>query len=223
MAGRLVVVSGTGTDIGKTHFAEALLRALATLGARIAGLKPIESGVADPARTDAARLSAASSFHVKPFGYAFVDGVSPHLAARRAGQAIDVAALVASIHAALCQSDVLVVELPGGLFSPITASLVNVDVAAALRPDVMLLLVPDRLGALHDAVAATRAAEGASLPIDGIILMAPATSDASTGSNAEELRTLVRPPVLATLPRAGVGTLALDPGMEALARRLTGA
>jgi len=222
MAGRLVVVSGTGTDIGKTHFAEALLWAIGTTGARAAGLKPIESGVADLGRTDAARLSGASSFHVKPFGYAFPDGVSPHLAARRAGQAIDVAALVAGIDAAQREADVLVVELPGGLFSPITASLANVDLALALRPHLMLLVVPDRLGALHDAVAATRAAEGASLPIDGIILMAPAIPDASTGSNAEELRTIIKPPILGTLPRADARALANAPGVAAVLRRLTG-
>lgn len=218
MTARLVVVSGTGTDIGKTHFAEALLRALAATGARVAGLKPIESGVADAARSDAARLSGASSFHVKRFGYAFPDAVSPHLAARRAGQTIDVPALVAGIHAAQRETDVLVVELPGGLFSPVTASLANADLALELHPDLMLLVVPDRLGALHDAAAATRAAEAAALPINGVILMAPASSDASTGSNAEELRTLVRPPVLATLPRANVRALVSDPGVVAVAR-----
>jgi dethiobiotin synthetase len=214
-------VSGTGTDIGKTHFAEALLRALAAMRARVVGLKPIESGVADPGRTDAARLSGVSSFHVKPFGYAFPDGVSPHLAARRAGQAIDVAALVAGIHVAQREVDVLVVELPGGLFSPLTPSLVNADFAVELRPDAMLLVVPDRLGALHDAIAATRAAEAAPLPIDGIILMTPAIPDASTGSNAEELQVLIKPCILATLPRADTQALARDPGLAAIVRRLT--
>jgi dethiobiotin synthetase len=220
MPGRLVVVSGTGTHIGKTHFSEALVEALVATGARVAGLKPIESGVAGNTRTDAERLSAASSFHVKPFGYAFTEGVSPHLAARRAGQGIDPTAVIDGIRKAQRDADVVVLELPGGLFSPITASLANADLAVELRPDIMLLVVPDRLGALHDAVAATRAADATSLAIDGIILIPPATPDASTGSNAEELRILVRPPVLATLPRADARTLAHDPGVASVARRV---
>jgi dethiobiotin synthetase len=63
----LVVVTGTGTSIGKTHFAEALILAWRRT-ARVLGLKPIESGVVPGALTDVERLQAVSSFHVKQSG-----------------------------------------------------------------------------------------------------------------------------------------------------------
>jgi dethiobiotin synthetase len=220
VTGRLVVVSGTGTEIGKTHFAVALLHALAATGARVAGLKPIESGVTEPGRTDAARLSAASSFHVKPFGYAFAEPISPHLAARRAGRAIDLEAIVVRIAEARRELDVLVVELAGGLFTPITGSALNADLARELRADATLLVVPDRLGALHDAVAATRSAAVASLKLAGLVLVAPALDDASTGSNAQDLPHLTSLPLLAVVPRGSVEHLATEVSMVALARHL---
>src|SRR6202142_1681773 len=84
--GRMVVIGGTGTSIGKTQFAEAVLYAWRET-ARVVGLKPVESGVVDRSRSDAARLAAASSFHVKQGGYAFGCPPFPPLAAPRAGAA----------------------------------------------------------------------------------------------------------------------------------------
>jgi dethiobiotin synthetase len=219
--GRVVVVSGTGTEIGKTHFAVALLRALGALVPRVVGLKPIESGVTDPATSDAAQLQAASSFHVKPFGYSLSHGVSPHLAAKLAGLTMDIDAVVAGIAAVRTAADVVVVELPGGLFSPLTEPLLNADLAKALRPDQLLVAVPDRLGALHDAIATRRAAETAALRIDGFVLVAPRSPDPSTGSNAKELQSFVDVPVVAEIPRAPVETLARLDALERLARQIT--
>jgi dethiobiotin synthetase len=222
MTGRLVVVSGTGTDIGKTHFAAALVRALGGAARRIAGIKPIESGVTDADSSDAARLRGVSSFHVKPFGYVFRDGLSPHLAARLAGEAIDLPGLVAGIAAVRAETDVTVVELAGGLFSPLSDRLVNADLARELHADALILVLPDRLGVLHDAIAAMRAADAASVRIDGLVFMAPAASDPSTGGNAKELQRLVSVPVLAELPRASVEALAGTEAVLGVARRVIG-
>ena len=65
MAGRLIVVSGTGTGIGKTYLCEALLTALRASGRQVVGIKPVETGLNEPGPSDALRLDRASSFHVK--------------------------------------------------------------------------------------------------------------------------------------------------------------
>jgi dethiobiotin synthetase len=67
-----VVLVGTGTGVGKTHVACALLAAWSTR-TRVVGLKPVETGVASVARgrrgrelSDQERLvAAAETFHVK--------------------------------------------------------------------------------------------------------------------------------------------------------------
>jgi dethiobiotin synthetase len=211
--GRLIVVTGTGTGIGKTHFAEALLMAWGRVDGRVTGLKPVESGVAEGAEgeSDAARLARASSFHVKHPPLFLAEGVSPHLAARRQGLTLDVGLFAAPATAARSEADGVVLELPGGLFSPLAPGLLNAHVATQLEPDVLLLLAPDRLGVLHDIGAAVRAAQGFSLRLDGIVLVTPACPDASTGRNGPELPGLVAVPLLATLPRATPHQLAASP------------
>jgi dethiobiotin synthetase len=219
--GQLVVVTGTGTEIGKTHLSEALLRALAEGGQRrVAGIKPIESGVSPDVETDAQRLERASTFHVKPPVYALAAPVSPHLAAREAGVEIDVAPIAAAIRPLRTDADVLLVELPGGLFSPLSPTATNADLAQWLAPDFVLLVCPDRLGVLHDVGAALRAARGVPLTIHATAVMAPLTADASTGRNATELADVVRAPRVFSVPRAPVDRLATDPAIRALAQHI---
>lgn len=220
MTGRLVVVSGTGTGIGKTHFAEALLLALRALDARVAGLKPIETGLGEGGVSDAQRLDRASTFHVKQIGYTFSEPVSPHLAARREGRPIEVDVIVRMVDAVRRETDLTLVELPGGLFSPLGDDFLNANMALALRADDVLLVAPDRLGVLHEVIASTRAATSVPLRLDGLVLATPAAPDGSTGDNAAELGRLCEVPVLAVIPRAPVQALASHPALRALAESL---
>ena len=211
MSARLVVVSGTGTEIGKTHVSAALLVAWRriTPDARILGLKPVESGVDVGAQgADVQTLEQASTFHVKrfPSPYLLARAVSPHLAARAEGRTVELPPIVEQVRAARAEVDLLLVELAGGLFSPLSASLLNLDAAAALAPDHHLLVAPDRLGVLHDVGATIRAARAASptsVPT-AIVLVAPELSDRSTGTNAAELAVVTDVPVVAVGPRGPI-------------------
>lgn len=214
MTSRLVVVAGTGTEIGKTHFAEALLRALSMRRKRVLGLKPIESGLIQPAASDSARLERSSTFHVEPFGYCFAEPLSPHLAARRNGEEIQIEPLVAAVDAIRTEVDIVVVELAGGLFTPLSDAIVNADFARDLDPDLTLLVAPDRLGVLHEVLVTLRAAETVPISIAGVVLIAPERRDPSTGSNAGELRRLMRLPLAVTLPRANVDELATNGAID---------
>jgi dethiobiotin synthetase len=210
-----VVITGTGTSIGKTHFAEALLLAW-TRTARVVGFKPIETGVADGVVTDAARLRAVSSFHVKQRGYSLSAPVSPHMAARDEGVQIRIDLIVALVEEVRQQADGIVVELAGGLFTPIADGLSNADLATSLAADSVLLIAPDRLGVLHDVAATTRGASLTSVRIDGVVLMAPDHRDASTGRNAGELSGAVGVAVLAVLPRGSPAELSELPALRQL-------
>ncbi len=195
---------------------------LARRGAAAVGLKPVETGFRDAALSDAARLTAASSFHVKHTGARFEDPVSPHVASREAGAPIRLTALAAEVQAIRPQADVTVVELAGGLFTPLTEAELNADFARQLRADQLVLVAPDRLGVLHDLIAATRAADAMGLPIDGILLVAPEHGDTSTGRNAAEVPRLLRVPLLGSLPRAPSSALADHPEMQRIADRALG-
>jgi dethiobiotin synthetase len=199
----LIVVAGTGTDVGKTHVATALVRAWGA-GCAVVGYKPIETGVDSGPGADARRLAEASTFHVQrpPFGYAFPLPISPHLAARRAGVVLDFGKLVGQVAELRALAAGVVVELAGGLFTPLTREWVNLDFAKALDATAVLLVAPDRIGVLHDVGATVRAAAASGFALNGVALSAPGVVDASTGSNASELCEIARVSVLASFPRA---------------------
>ncbi|HEV3190403.1 MAG TPA: dethiobiotin synthase, partial [Polyangiaceae bacterium] len=188
VARRLAAVSGTGTGIGKTHFCEAILCAMTAAGRVVVGLKPVETGLDEVDLSDADRLARASSFHVKQAGYAFGVPLSPHLAAREAGEPIRADVIVSMVEKVRPNADVTVVELAGGLFTPLSDTLVNADVLSSLKPDTSLLVAPDRLGVLHDVLSTSRAARTVLAVIHGIVLVTPAVPDASTGRNLSELQ-----------------------------------
>ena len=223
MSRPLLLVTGTGTEIGKTVVSTGLVAAWSTRGLSVAGVKPIESGQAPSGELggDIGDLGRVSTFHVTRFTppYLLVDPVSPHLAARREGRVIDLEVIQHWLRPIREGADATVLELPGGLFSPLSDELTNADLLTALAPTKVVLVAPDRLGVLHDVIATTRAARAAGIRIDGVILSAPAERDSSTGTNADELaRVLPSAPVLAVLPRAGA--LELRPYFDSVLRTL---
>lgn len=226
----LIAMVGTGTGVGKTALSEALLRAWT--GAPSHGFKPVETGIdpnagADPLAeaADFARLAAAGTFHVKhsPFPtYAFEPPVSPHLAARWTNHTIELHPIVHAVldrRSALAKAaraqihsptdvptdpPLLVVETAGGLFSPLSNELANVDILGPIRADAVLLAAPNRLGTLHDVIATIRAADAAYAAIDAVVLVdttAPqANARAPENTNPTELHRLLGRPVF-RIPR----------------------
>lgn len=201
------LILGTGTGVGKTFVARAMVRELAARGRAVAGLKPIETGLG-PSRagSDAAELEGLSTLTALPSPhplYGYPEPVTPARAARARGEAIDPARVAAWIRSAASTQGgpaSVVVESAGGVFSPLGDGLTNLDLASAVEASIWVLVAPNRLGVLHDLSSTLRAmAASARLP-DWIVLSAPELPDASTASNAEELARLFPTPILA-VPR----------------------
>ncbi len=183
-----IVVVGTGTEVGKTHVTCALL---SQMGSGASAWKPVESGGGDTGA-----LSRAGT--TLPARYSFAEPISPHLAAQRHDQTIDLAEIVALAN----QYSPDLIETAGGLFSPLFVGITNLDLVLQLAPARVLLVAPDRLGVLHDLGATIRAASAAGLKADAVVLSEPEVRDASTTTNARELESVVGIPVAAVFPRA---------------------
>jgi 8-amino-7-oxononanoate synthase len=206
--GPVWIVLGTGTEVGKTFVAEALVRLLAGRGRAVAGLKPIETGLDSGSllSSDASRLAAAS-FHVKQPSphplYGFSDPVTPALAARRAGISILLPHLQKWLQQVAAERPVdgpccAVLETAGGVFSPLGPALSNFDLALSVGPARWILVAPDRLGVLHEVIASLGAMASLGRSPDWIVLSAPSAADASTGQNLSELQAWgVATPILA--------------------------
>jgi dethiobiotin synthetase len=195
-----IALAGTGTEIGKTHVGCALTRELRKTR-RVLALKPIESGGTEDARA----LSDACGTESTPL-YALREPVSPHLAARREGRAIEIASVVAWVRQRELEvtSDVTLIETAGGLFSPLGSGENNATLVTALAPDVMIVIAPDRLGVLHDITATVLAWGSRAQPRVVFALSAPPVADAATTRNAAELEALGIARVAAVFPRASL-------------------
>ncbi|MGZ3416268.1 MAG: dethiobiotin synthase [Polyangiales bacterium] len=179
----IIAVSGTGTGVGKTTTAVALVRALRAAGKNVGAWKPIETGgIEDGERLGAAAGSdAVASIRLR-------DPVAPSVAARREGRRISVADLASEGRRRA--GDPLVIETAGGLFSPLNEEETNAELVLALAPDVHLLVAPNRLGVLHEVEACRRACRSMGLRLDLVVLTGRG-ADESVGTNAEEIgRTL---------------------------------
>jgi dethiobiotin synthetase len=199
-----VFVTGTDTDAGKTVAAVALLRGFAAEGLRAVGMKPVAAGIAlgEAVHADVAALVAAGNV-AAPAGdvnpYAFAPAIAPHVAAARAGVAIDLARIAAAYARLAAAADVVVVEGAGGPLVPLGPDADMLDIPARLRLPVVLV-VGVRLGCISHALLAALAIRARGLVLAGWIANridpAMAEADASVTALAERLAA----PLLADLP-----------------------
>lgn len=158
-------ITGTGTDIGKTWLACALLRHWRAEGRQVAALKPVLSGFdpAHPAASDAGALLAALGRAATPAEldavapWRFRAPLSPDMAAALEGRSIDFDHLVAfTRRAADAGPGPALVEGVGGVMVPLDGRHTVRDwIAASGLPCV--LVTGSYLGSLSHALTALAA------------------------------------------------------------------
>ena len=205
MTGRGVFIAGTDTGVGKTLVACALLRGLADLGLRVAGMKPVAAGArlrrGVRYNEDVEQLRAAASVDVprqvmNP--YCFTPPIAPHLAAREAGQTIRMSVIARHYAQIAARCDLVVVEGVGGLLVPLGARLNAAEIPQKL--DLPLLLVVGlRLGCLNHTLLTVEAAQRRGLHIAGWIANAVDPLMARRAQNLETLCDRIPAPLLGTM------------------------
>ena len=152
---RLVVVTGTGTEVGKTWWTAALARALRERGGTVSARKPVQSFAPTDLLTDldAAVLGAATGEApetVCPAHRWLVEPMAPPIAAARLGlPPFTVADLVREL-AWPADADVGLVEGAGGLRSPLADDGDTHTLVEQLDPDDVVVVSPAALGVVHD-------------------------------------------------------------------------
>lgn len=157
----VVVLTGTGTEVGKTWVGAALLSLARTQGLRVAARKPVQSyDPSDPSPTDAEVLAAAtgeSPDEVCPPHRSLPVAVAPPMAAAQLG----VEPLRAEdLHSELrwpAGVDLGVVEGAGGLLSPLGEDLDTRTLVRSVGADLVVVVADAGLGTIH-AVRSTLAA-----------------------------------------------------------------
>lgn len=151
---RLVLVAGTGTEVGKTWVACRLVRALRRRGLIVAVRKPVQSYDPDddPTETDAALLAHAAGDHpalVCPRHRWYPAPMAPPMAAEALDRpGFTVADLVGEL-AWPPAVGVGLVETAGGVRSPLADDGDAVTLAEALDPEHVVLVADAGLGVVN--------------------------------------------------------------------------
>jgi dethiobiotin synthetase len=202
-------ITGTSTEVGKTHVAAMIARALVATGRRVGVYKPVASGCREEhgerIADDAVLLWEAAGRpgeldRVCP--QRFLAPLAPSRAAALEDRRVDAALLRSGLDYWRATSDMILVEGAGGLMSPLSDDDYNLDLAAAF--DFPLVVVAaNELGVINATLQTliTARAKAPGLPIAGVVLNQTARRerDASLATNTEELAARCEAPLLATV------------------------
>jgi len=204
---RGLFITGTNTEVGKTYVSTLIVRALVDAGHRVGVYKPAASDcVSDQngvASEDAIALWQSAGCpltleQVCPQRYKAA--MAPHLAAQAEGKSIDADLLRSGIAAWTDQCDIVVVEGPGGLMSPISEDEYVADLAFDFGYPT-IIVAPNELGVINHTLMTLITAECFRDGIDvvGVVVndSSRLSDDASTESNAEQIAKRSYAPVLA--------------------------
>ncbi len=201
-----VFVAGTGTDLGKTHIACALLRAARARGLSVDAFKPVVSGFdpAEPETSDPARLAAAMGRpdawpEISPRRYRAP--LAPNLAARLEGETLAIADLVADCRVWLETRDVdlALVEGAGGVMSPMTDDATNLDLMIALGLPVVLV-AGSYLGTASHLLTALEVLRARGLTVAAIVV-SESLDAPDLGQTVDMLRAFERQTPIVVAPR----------------------
>jgi dethiobiotin synthetase len=211
----VLLVSGTGTGVGKTVVTAAVAALTAARGDRVAVLKPAQTGVAADEPGDLAEVGRLTGLGDADERVTLAElaryplALAPAAAARLGGlPPLDLAACVAAVVTLAGDRDLVLVEGAGGLLVPYRDQprWTIADLAAALGAPVLVVADPG-LGTLNHTALTLEALSRRQLTCAGVVLGAwPAEPDLACRANVADLEALGGP--LAGAMAAGSSGLA---------------
>lgn len=185
---RMLAVTGTDTEIGKTVITMSLAIRARALGLRVAAMKPIESGIAarGPMRNDAGALAitehgilsdaerlaraAGAEDDLDVVGpIVLSEPLAPMMAASRAGVTIDFEKLDRARETLSQDRDLLLIEGAGGILAPIRRDYSFATLFKRWSADVVIV-AGNRLGVLNHTLLTVRVAEAEGLNVKAVVL-----------------------------------------------------
>ena len=209
----VVVVTGTSTGVGKTVATAALTVMVRRRGARVAVVKPAQTGVlpGEPGDLDEVCRLVGDDAQVTYREFVRLpDPLAPSAAARRIGVTLDPIGLRAKdIRALAGDHDVVIVEGAGGLLVELDSRGGTLaDLAVALRYQgtsvgAVIVAAPG-LGTLNHTALTAQALQQRGIPVIGVLVgtwpQPPDTPDLAMQENLADLPRSAGAPLLGILP-----------------------
>jgi len=198
-------ITGSDTEIGKTFVACAIVRSLCEKYSRVGIYKPVASGVVELESSDAYQLWLAAGRPDQPLSrvcpQSFTNPLAPSIAALMEKSSIDIQVILDGYEYWITNTEFTVVEGAGGLLSPITERLNNAELAAMLGLPIVVV-VPNRLGCVNQAMMVLEVSRARSLDIFGLVLNQRQvdSNDMSIETNYSLLRSAMNQNGFAAIP-----------------------
>jgi dethiobiotin synthetase len=210
----VLVITGTGTGIGKTVVTAAIAALARARGDRVAIVKPAQTGVHPGPGSDVPdaetieRLSGVADTHELA---RFPDPLSPEAAARVSGlPPLDLAHAADYIAKLADSRDLVLVEGAGGLLVRYDAAGATLADLAAMCGAPALVVVAAGLGTLNHTALTLEALAARRLRLAGVAIGSwPDDAGLAERQNRSDLETIIGAPLAGALPE-GSGELARD-------------
>ncbi|MFF8475911.1 dethiobiotin synthase [Streptomyces sp. NPDC015414] len=204
----VLVITGTGTEVGKTVTTAAVAATALAAGRSVAVLKAAQTGVRPDERGDADEVARLAGPVTAGELARFPEPLAPGTAARRAGMAPVHPHEVAEAAAKLAtEHDLVLVEGAGGLLVRFDAAGGTLADAARLLNAPVLVVVSAGLGTLNTTELTARELRARELDFAGVVIGSwPDEPDLACRCNVADLPEVAGAPLLGALP-AGAGAL----------------
>jgi dethiobiotin synthetase len=204
----ILVITGTGTEVGKTVTTAAVAAAALAAGRSVAVLKAAQTGVRPDERGDADEVARLAGAVTAAEVARFPEPLAPGTAARRAGLAPvrpqDVAEAAAKL---ATEHELVLVEGAGGLLVRFDAAGGTLADAARLLNAPVLVVASAGLGTLNTTELTARELRRRELELLGVVIGSwPDSPDLASRCNVADLPEVAGAPLLGALP-AGAGAL----------------
>ncbi len=168
-------VTGTDTNVGKTVVSAALLSRF-RVACACRYWKPIQTGCASDDDTATVRhLSGGTAADILDRGVRLQAPVSPHLAARTAGEHLEIEPLAALLRAQHAAGS-WVVEGAGGVLVPINETQTMADLMVAMALPVVVV-ARTTLGTINQTLLTIEALRRRSLTVAGVVMVGEPNDD----------------------------------------------
>ncbi|MDA8168239.1 MAG: dethiobiotin synthase [Nitrospiraceae bacterium] len=208
--GKGFFVTGTGTGVGKTVIAGALVRLLQKHGLKAGAMKPVESGCL---RRDGAPFPQDGSFLREISGmdeglaemtpYAFEAPLAPMVAAEMENTRIEPGVIMEKFERLSGKYGAMIVEGAGGLLVPLRDDFFVIDLARALALP-LVIVAKAGLGTVNHTLLTVRCALSEGLEVAGVILNRTGPEEGlAEKTNPDVLKKFSPVPVLGVFPCLG--------------------
>lgn len=175
-----IFITATGTDIGKTYVSALIVKKMRESGFNCGYFKPVLSGVVEK---DGILIQSDCNYVVNTaklpttandcVAYWWEEAVSPHLAAQRFGQSIDINRILNKYKEKQNEYDYLLIEGAGGITCPLRLNNGEKYLLKDLIKDLnteIIIIADGGLGTINSILLTVEYAKANNIPVKGIIL-----------------------------------------------------